>query len=117
MPGVSLASAQLAAISQWVDTENRHVDARALDMIRLHKLGEELGETLEAYSLAYGFNPRKRLTASHAPLIEHVQRELLDVALTALAAWEHFAGHPETAISALINHIDTVWQRTQEPTP
>lgn len=100
-PSPSLYATALVAISEWVDQGNAHRDPEAQTCGRLAKITEEAGEVVSAYTGATGQNPRKGVTHT----MEDVVSELLDVALTALAAVEHVTGHAGTSLKALERHI------------
>lgn len=74
-------------ISGLIDgTYPRDLDPEAWLMRRVFKVAEEVGEVTEALFGALGENPRKGRTHT----MDDVRRELLDVALAALAAVCHF---------------------------
>lgn len=100
---------KIAAISAWVDgsPENRARDPEARTWGRLAKVAEEGGEVVSAYIGVTGQNPRKGNTHTQ----EDVEKELLDVALTALAAHEHLTGNRGESVSALVRHTDVVLAR------
>lgn len=75
----------LKVMSDWIDDANAHRDPEAQTWGRLTKVCEESGEVVAAFIGATGQNPRKGV--SHT--MGDVQEELLDVALTALAAYHH----------------------------
>jgi NTP pyrophosphatase (non-canonical NTP hydrolase) len=79
----------VAALSLWIDEGNVSRHPEAATWARLSKITEEAGEVVAAYIGATGQNPRKGITHT----IGDVEEELLDVALTALAALEHLRGH------------------------
>ena len=66
-------------------------------MRRSAKITEEAGEVVAAHIGATGQNPRKGVTHSS----QDVEEELLDVAITALAALEHLRGHDERSLELL----------------
>lgn len=98
---------QLVALSRWIDAPNAHRDPEAQAWSRIAKVGEEHGEVIAAYIGAIGQNPRKGVTHT----LEDVVDELLDVALTALAAVEHLRGHDGTALSLLEDKLARVARR------
>lgn len=98
---------QLVALSRWIDAPNAHRDAEAQAWARIAKVGEEHGEAIAAFIGATGQNPRKGVTHS----IEDVTDELLDVALTALAAVEHVRGHDGRAFELLADKLASVARR------
>lgn len=74
----------IADITAWLDESNPagpHEDA-----MRVMKLMEEAGEAAAAYIGVQGQNPRKGVTHTMDDLL----KELADVAITALAAMQHF---------------------------
>ncbi len=98
---------RLAALSQWIDDGNAERDREARTWGRLAKLAEENGEVIAAFIGATGQNPRKGYTHS----IADVSKELLDVAVTALAAWEHMHGNTGGSMFALAGHVAAVHDR------
>ena len=105
------ASRAIVALSRWVDDapENAARDREAATWGRLAKLTEEAGEVIAAYIGVTGQNPRKGV--SH-DMVE-VEKELLDVALTALAAYEHVTGHRGEALSALFDFAVSRYERAR----
>ncbi|GII80085.1 hypothetical protein Sru01_50670 [Sphaerisporangium rufum] len=100
------------AVSSWIDhsPENLARDPEALLWGRAAKVAEEAGEVVAALIGATGQNPRKGRTGTLAD----VERELLDVAITALAALAHMrAGDPEQAdvLGMLGQHVEMVARR------
>ncbi|MGY5766684.1 MazG-like family protein [Brachybacterium sp. DNPG3] len=87
----------IARLSEWIDAGNAHRDPEAATWARIAKITEEAGEVVAAHIGATGQNPRKGTT--HTP--EDVQEELIDVAVTALAALEHLRGHDRRSIALL----------------
>ncbi|MFE7117229.1 MazG-like family protein [Streptomyces sp. NPDC057654] len=73
----------------WLDAHNG--TGREETAMRLLKLSEEVGETVQAYLGAVGQNPRKGTT--HTPA--DVADELCDVIITAAVALHRFADAPE----------------------
>ena len=100
---------QLAALSAWIDTStaNQARDPEARLWGRVAKIGEEAGEAIAALIGATGQNPRKGVTHTLAD----VRAELLDVAVTALAAVEHLNGNDATSIDALTEKLDRLIER------
>lgn len=97
----------LSWLSQWIDDSNGHRDREAITWGRLAKVAEETGEVIAAWIGATAQNPRKGTTHTR----EDVCKELLDVAVTALAAYEHMTGNRGDSIIALFTHIATVRKR------
>lgn len=79
----------LVGLSSWIDAGQGDRDAEAVTWGRLAKVSEECGEVVAAYIGATGQNPRKGRTHT----LGDVQDELLDVAVTALAAIAHLHGN------------------------
>lgn len=91
----------LIALGRWLDESNSHRDPEAMTVHRLFKLTEEAGEVASAYIGAKGVNPRKGVTNG----MDEVLEELLDVAVTALGAYEHlqeYAGNSMRDLDAKI---------------
>ncbi len=105
--GTDSTADALVALSRWIDAGNAHRDPEAVTWGRLAKIAEEAGEVIAAYIGATGQNPRKGITGTHLEVIE----ELLDVAVTALAAIEHLNGHDGRALRLLDNKILRVANR------
>lgn len=106
------AVARLVAISQWVDAwpANAARDPEALNWVRVAKVANEAGEAVQALDEAGGGNPRKPYGTMGA-----VNKELLDTALAALAAYEHLNGHTGFSVAALFSHIEGVYSRAGRP--
>jgi hypothetical protein len=100
-------SGKLVALSEWIDASNANRDSEAVTWGRLSKITEEAGEVIGAFIGCTGQNPRKGVTHTR----DDVRKELLDVALTALAAFEHMTGHRGLSITSLFDHIDAVHER------
>lgn len=97
----------LVALSEWIDAGNAHRDAEAVTWGRLAKIAEEHGEVIEAFIGWTGQNPRKGVTHTR----QHVEKELLDVAITALGALEHLRGHDGMSLPLLEIAIVKVAER------
>jgi len=91
----------LCRLSEWIDASNADRDSEAITWGRLAKVSEECGEVIAAYIGATGQNPRKGVVGS----IDDVVEELLDVALTAVAAIEHLTDHHAASLSLLDDKI------------
>lgn len=94
-------SADLARVSRWIDAANSGRNSEAATWARLAKITEEAGEVVAAYIGLTGQNPRKGVTHT----MEDVEEELLDVAITALAALEHVRGHDGRSMDLLFDKI------------
>lgn len=87
----------LVALSKWIDEANSHRDPETVTIHRLFKLTEEAGEVATAAIGAFGANPRKGVTNG----FDEVLDELLDVAITALGAYEHLQGYEGNSMKDL----------------
>lgn len=97
----------LAALSNWIDSGNRHRDPEAQTWGRVSKVTEEAGETIAALIGATGQNPRKGYTHGMADVVD----ELLDVAITALGAVEHLTGNNGKSVRLLERKVSAVVTR------
>lgn len=97
----------LAALSQWVDDGNARRDPEARTWGRLAKVSEECGEVIQAWIGVTGQNTRKGTTHTRQDVI----KELLDVAVTALAAVEHMTGNHGVSPSLLRGHLVGLLER------
>lgn len=102
--GIQEISRGVAELSEWIDRGNEDRNPEAETWARLAKISEEAGEVVAAYIGATGQNPRKGTTHTLAD----VEDELLDVAITALAALEHVRGHDARSVELM----DEKLQRT-----
>lgn len=103
----------MAEISKWIDGDprNQSMSGEAqLAMRTVVKIGEELGEVSAALIGMTGQNPRKGITHT----ADHVVKELLDVAATALMGVEHVNGNHGVAVTLLAEHIDAVHERMRQ---
>lgn len=96
-----LSAAALVELSKWIDASNEHRDPEAVTWGRLAKIAEENGEVILAFIGFTGQNPRKGVTHSRGDVLA----ELLDVAVTALGAYEHLTDHAGSSLAALDRHI------------
>lgn len=100
---VADSDAAVHALSEWIDGELSDRDAEAVTLHRIFKLQEEAGEVASATIGALGANPRKGVTND----TEKIKDELLDVAVTALGAYDHLDGEGR-AVSELLEKIRAV---------
>ncbi len=100
---------QLAVLSAWIDAtpSNATRDREARLWGRVAKVSEEAGEAIAALIGVTGQNPRKGVTHT----ISDLRTELLDVAVSALAAVEHLNGNDATSIQALTAHLTRLVER------
>lgn len=97
----------IAELSEWIDDGNRGRDPEAATWARLAKITEEAGEVVAAQIGATGQNPRKGATHT----VADVEDELLDVAVTALAALEHLRGHDRRSMELLASKLESTLVR------
>lgn len=97
----------LCSMSRWIDEGNAHRDSEAITWGRLAKVSEESGEVIAAYIGMTGQNPRKGVVNS----ADDVRKELLDVAVTALAAHEHMTGNMGMTRVAFEEHMKYLYDR------
>ncbi|MGG8410494.1 MazG-like family protein [Streptomyces sp. 12297] len=106
------STALIRAVSAWIDSspQNAGRDHEALLWGRVAKVGEEAGEVIAALVGATGHNPRKGQSAT----LKDVEYELLDTAMTALAAIAHLHAHdvdPPDPLVLLDEHVLAVARR------
>lgn len=104
--GLGQLGSRAAQISTWLD-EQIPLTNQALTLCRVSKCANEAGEALDALEKAMGINPRKGVCGSWAD----VRKELLDVAFTALCAYEHLDGNLGGSGQALLAHAESRLQR------
>lgn len=109
VPTASEISEYISALSRWIDEGNSARPSEAQTWARLAKITEEAGEVVAAYIGATGQNPRKGVTHT----MHDVEEELLDVAITALAALEHVRGHDRRAIELMTDKVRRTMQRAR----
>lgn len=99
----------LARLSTWVDEHNHnaHRDPEAVLFSRVSKIAEEYGEVVTALIGMTGQNPRKGVTHARGDVV----KELLDVAVAALATVEHLVGNDGSSVDLLEDHVRQVVQR------
>ena len=106
---VEYADRRIQRISRWIDESDLNVrrDAEAATWGRLAKVAEESGEVIAAFISYTGQNPRK---PRNPGALADVRKELLDVAVTALAAYEHLADDG-AAVEAMFDHLRSLEMR------
>lgn len=115
----------IEAINGWLDAANANAHMTGDDAMRVLKVSEEIGEFIEALTMANGRaaaayigvtgqNPRKGKTHTMAD----VTAELADIAVTALCAIQHFAGSKTITRGIMASKIAAIMARANiEPTP
>lgn len=99
---------KVALLSQWIDASYpEDMDLELVLRRRVGKIMNEVGEVAQALEGFTGENPRKGKFAS----ADDVMEELLDVAVTALGAWEHMAGNLGNCDLALSDKLDKIIHR------
>ena len=99
-------SEHIATLSRWINEypPNAARDPEALLWHRCGKVAEEYGEVTEALIAFLNGNPRKGKTGT----MDDVRHELLDVAVTALGAYNHTLGvdqSDEYLVRMLVEHL------------
>lgn len=107
--GLLKGGEMLAELSEWIDEApaNAARDREAATWGRIAKVAEECGEVVAAFIGATGQNPRKGVHATGVDVI----KELLDVALTALCAVEHFTNADGSSLPMFVEHLTGVHRR------
>lgn len=100
---------KIADLSEWIDNSypESMIGGELHVRRRVDKLMEECGEVGQAVGGYYGENPRKGVTHKR----EDILKELLDVATTALGAYESMTGNSGASIEALDAKLDFVLDR------
>jgi NTP pyrophosphatase (non-canonical NTP hydrolase) len=97
----------ISMVSVWLDKAGGGRDATAHLFYRVTKVCAEAGEVHDALEGYVGWNPRKGKTHE----LTDVQKELLDVAVSALCAYEHTDGNQGRCMLAFEEHIHGVAER------
>jgi hypothetical protein len=104
-------SSRLAQLSEWIDSAPANIgrNPEALTWHRVMKVAEEIGEVTEAMIGWTAGNPRKGETHESSDVV----KELLDVAVSALAGVEHLTGNGGLSMAMLEHHIDFLMERAK----
>lgn len=107
--GLAELGGKIATLSEWIDGSYppEMIGTELHQRRRLDKLMEEAGEAGQALGGQWGENPRKGVTHT----ADDVDGELLDVAVTALGAWESRNGNHGYSIAALYDKMDGLLKR------
>jgi hypothetical protein len=89
MDSLKEVEANIVRLSLWIDEPSAEQDKLTQLLLRVGKLTEESGEVWDALIGVIGQNPRKGVYATW----EDVDKELLDVIVTAWGALEHRHGN------------------------
>ena len=92
----------------WLDDSNEV--SQHEDSMRVMKIGEEYGEAVAAYIGMVGQNPRKGVTHT----LDDLLSELADVALTAMAAIQHFTQDINLTEKAINTKASSVAERLKK---
>ena len=101
---------ELSQVDVWLDqyVSDQYKDQPlAQDWARISKVAEELGETISAFILATGQNPRKPNTGDMVPVME----ELADTAITAILAMLHFTKDESVVGRLLLDKVRRITRR------
>lgn len=104
---------ELSRVDLWLDecVDQQYKDQPlAQDWARISKVGEELGEAIDAFILATGQNPRKGKTGDALPVLD----ELADTAITAILALLHFTKNDALVGQLLIDKTRKIVVRMGE---
>lgn len=100
----------IQAIDTWLDlgiSEHYKQQPLATDWSRVCKIGEELGETIQALIGATGQNPRKGFHGGYDEVLD----ELADVVITAIMAMQHFTKDPYRTKRLIITKLAKIEDR------
>jgi hypothetical protein len=105
----------LATLSEWIDSSypETMIGSELHIRRRIDKLMEESGEVGQAVGGWFGENPRKGITHTRTDVLG----ELLDVAVTALGAYESLTGNTGGSMDALEEKMRGLLKRVDLPTP
>jgi NTP pyrophosphatase (non-canonical NTP hydrolase) len=92
---------QVQQLRGWLDDNMADALSGDVQLLRILKISEELGEVAEALHGVTGANPRKG--ASHS--WEDVRAELGDVILTAMVALATVSDTPEKDLAHRLDHV------------
>jgi hypothetical protein len=111
--GLAELGEMIATLSDWIDGSYPAdlIGTELHQRRRVDKLMEEAGEVGQALGGQWGENPRKGFTHTAGD----VDGELLDVAVTALGAWESRNGNHGYVIAALFDKMDGLLKRVGLP--
>lgn len=101
-------------VDLWLDEEvpAHYQGTLAQDWARISKIGEELGEAIQAFIGFTGQNPRKGETHT----MDQVLNELADTALTAIFAMQHLTKDDHEVREILRNKQAFIYRRAIEDT-
>lgn len=104
-----MSGTKIAALSRWIDGSYppEMIGTELHVRRRVDKLMEEAGEVGQAVGGYYGENPRKGKTHER----EDILAELLDVAVTALGAYESMTGNTGSSLTALDAKLNFILDR------
>ncbi|MGW0086538.1 MazG-like family protein [Streptomyces sp. NPDC003393] len=92
---------QVERLRGWLDEHTAPEIAQNITLWRVLKIGEEFGEAVEALHGATGANPRKGESHSWS----NVEKELVDVIVTAMVALHTVSADPEKAFAERLDHL------------
>jgi hypothetical protein len=99
-------------VDHWLDSEvsQEYKDQPlAQDWARISKVGEELGEAIDAFIAITGQNPRKRRQLKDNK--EMMLNELADVVMTGILALHHFTKDTSEVRKILMVKQQAIYQR------
>jgi len=101
---------ELAQVDHWLDNSvsgKYKQQPLAQDWARISKVGEELGEAIDAFIIHTGQNPRKPAE----DMMPQVLAELADVAITAILAIQHFTKDESETGAILVDKVQAIGRR------
>lgn len=101
---------ELRQVDEWLDdtvSDAYKAQPMAQDWARISKIGEELGEVIDAWIIHTGQNPRK----TQVEMMPEVLAELADVACTAILCMLHFTKDESTAGAILCDKVQSICRR------
>jgi len=104
---------ELARVDEWLDdavSQEYKDQPLAQDWARISKIGEELGEAIDAFILYTGQNPRKQSTE----LLDDTLLELADVVMTGILAMLHLTKDQAAVGNILLTKMRSIARRVAE---
>lgn len=105
--------ASVEGLDQWLDDKvgpEYQEDRLAQDWARISKIGEELGETIQAFIGFTAQNPRKGFTHTQQQVLD----EIADTVFTGILAIQHFTKDRDATVEILEERWNYRTQKWQE---
>lgn len=100
----------VAIVDEWLDTligEQYEGQPLAQDWARLSKIGEELGEAIQAFIGLTGQNPRKGISNTREEFLD----EVADTIITGLFCLQHFTGNSAESKRIITEKMARIYKR------